>query len=159
VKLTTNQYLSRNLTPKDKSEQERADEKTLIVCTCVFNVVLNLIPEFTWAGSLDIPDDYREHANNVEFLTYLARRCNTRLSILGKDALADGEPCRTFMTQSSVIVPTPAQLERWKTFVRTLTQSSDELAKHRWRLLSSTVSENLATCGKVLDHIKFVRTL
>ncbi len=129
--------------------------KTGIRWTCVVSMLVSFIPTFAGAGPLDIPDDYREHANRIEFLTHVAHRCDIRLSIYGKQALTD-DTCTTFL--AGVPTVTDVTHARWKAVERAIYASSNQLAKHRWQAFHETLLENLAICNKVLQHITFVRT-
>ena len=131
--------------------------KRFIVFTCAFSVVLSLT--VAWAGPLDIPDDYREHANTVEFLTHMGHRCDTRLSIYGEKALADGELCRAFLTQvRKAMQVEKATQERWTTFIRAVGQSNNQFAKQQLRTFLLTYNEHLHIIDKVVAHIRFLQT-
>ena len=119
--------------------------------------LLCLVHMTSYAASLDVPDDLKTHAYRVEFLANMARRCDLRLSIFGKDGLSD-PICRDFIAKvTPVITVDPKTTERWETISGQVDRSTNGGVHMQWNAFYTQLLRDLKTIGKTQDHILFLR--
>jgi hypothetical protein len=119
--------------------------------------LLCLVHTTSDAGALDVPEDYKEHANQVEFLSHLASRCDTHLSISGKSALTHAS-CTDFLAKiRSVMTVDKITYQRWVKVGEQVDKSKNQEIHLQWDTFHARLMRDMALVSKTQDHIKFVR--
>lgn len=122
-----------------------------------FGVLCLSQPALAGAAVLDIPKDYKVHAQQVEFLSHLARKCDIYLRVFGKSGLIE-PPCKDFLTKlSGALSVDPARTKQWVHMAAQVDRSSNRHIQERWDTFQAELNANLDIIVKVMDHIKFLR--
>jgi hypothetical protein len=124
----------------------------LIAIPLMFGLV-----DATLAAADDVvPSELRDVANQMSFLAAIARRCNTRLEVLGRDGLRS-EPCLDFLRKWHEVYADWNRVEDIaRAAARAADASSSQEVKWRWDFFWGQFKRDLDDVEKTMGHLKFL---